>query len=102
MGLRALSIEFAHPEATWEGFGFLRHLLFVAKSLRPLTAFSISRLGRSERARVQLSCRTDGQGNRVAFLDGLPDVRPENRRHGAGLFSHLSSKLVKMPNRQLA
>ena len=45
----------------------------------------------SGRARPQLSRRTDGQGR-------LPDVRPENRRHGAGLFSHLSSKLAKMLN----
>ena len=71
---------------------------FVAKSLRPLTALNMSRLGRSGRARLQLSCRTDGQGNRVSFPDELPDVRPENRRHGAGLFARLSSKLVKMLN----
>ena len=31
--------------ATWEG-GSPRHVLFVAKSLRPLTALNISRLGR--------------------------------------------------------
>ena len=68
--------------ATWEGLGSPRHLLFVTKSLRPLTALNISRWGRSKRARLQLLCRTDGQGNRVAFPDELPDVRPENRRHG--------------------
>ena len=42
-GLRGHTV--VQDRATWEGFGPPRHL-FVAKSLRPLTALNISRLGR--------------------------------------------------------